>query len=81
MVFGRQMREEGADFRNPHFAGVTLVMEEDEAPNPVDVGFFGAERIMFETQRLPDQIEQFRGICHQNLLCRMVGVCHNKIAC
>jgi len=37
-----QMGEESLDFRDAHVAGVTLVVEQDVAPGPTDVGFLGA---------------------------------------
>ena len=79
MLLGRQVYEESADFRHPHFTGVAFVMEENEAPNPLNVSFFGAEGIMFEAQRLPDQVQQFRGVRYRNFLCKKTGVSHNRI--
>jgi len=46
------MGEESLDFRDAHVAGVTLVVEQDVAPGPTDVGFLGANRVVFD----PDEI-------------------------
>jgi hypothetical protein len=34
-------------FKATHFLGLAFGMEEDEAFNPVEIGFFGTEGIMF----------------------------------
>jgi hypothetical protein len=36
-------------------------VEQDVAPDPTDVCFFGADGIVFDTQRVTDVIEQFSG--------------------
>jgi hypothetical protein len=42
-----QMSEEGGDFRSAHVFGVTLVVEKDEAFDPIVVRVFGAPGVMF----------------------------------
>jgi hypothetical protein len=41
--FYRQVCEEPADLFGPHLCRVTLVVEEDKAPEPVTLGFLGAQ--------------------------------------
>lgn len=43
----RQVGQEGLDFRSAHLGGMALVLEEDIAPDPIDVGFFRANGIVF----------------------------------
>jgi len=43
-----EVGKESLDFWGAHFAGVTFVMEEDEAFDPIHVGCFGAIGIVFE---------------------------------
>ncbi len=59
-----EVGKESLDFWCAHFAGVTFVMEEDEAFDPVDVGFFGAIGIVFEAQGFADLVKQF--FCHRD---------------
>jgi len=40
--------EEGFDFGAAHFAGVALVVEQDRAGGPGDVGFLGADGVGLE---------------------------------
>ncbi len=47
VALGRQVGEEGADFGRPHLAGMPFVVEADEAFDPVDVGFFGVQGVVF----------------------------------
>ena len=72
-----EVGEESLDFWSAHFEGVTFVMEEDEAFDPVDVGFFGAIGIMFEAQGFADLVEKF--FCHRRLIlsrgCSIIYVC------
>jgi hypothetical protein len=59
-----QVREELADLIRPHLFRVALVVEEDEALAPVDVGALGADAIMPEPQAAPDLLEERRFIGH-----------------
>src|SRR3990167_2888511 len=54
------MREESADFGPAHLQRMTLVVEQDEAANPLHVLLFGAERQMSQATVIPDLIEQLR---------------------
>ena len=56
-VYG-QVGEEGFDFRGSHIFGMSFVVEEDEAFDPVDVGFLGADGVVFEADGLTNSIEQ-----------------------
>jgi len=57
----RRAEEEGFDFGCGHGGGVAEFVEADEACDPVDVGLFGADGVVFEAQRIADLIEQFPG--------------------
>jgi hypothetical protein len=60
VVVDGQVGEEGGDFGRAHVFGVAFVMEEDEAFDPVHVGFFGADGIVLETNGLAKLVEEFR---------------------
>lgn len=49
-AIGGQVREELADLFGSHLFRVALVMEEDEAADPVDVGALSADAIMPKSQ-------------------------------
>ncbi len=51
----------GFDFRRAHLLRVTLVMEEDEAPGPIDIGIFSANGVVLRLERLAHLVEQFFG--------------------
>lgn len=40
---------------------MAFMMKEDEAFDPVEVGFFGADRVVFGTKRVTNLIKEFRG--------------------
>lgn len=48
-----QVGEEGFDFRDIHGLGMALIVEEDEAYDPADIGFLCVKRILPDAQRLP----------------------------
>ena len=64
-----QVGEKGFDFGAAHFVGMALVMEQDEAGDPPDVGLFGADGVVLETDGVTDTstelsaglIEEFLG--------------------
>ena len=58
MLLDRQMRKECLDLRRGHRVRVPLAMEKDEAFNPVDVGLFGAQAVMFEANAIANAIEE-----------------------
>ncbi len=47
-----------------HLGWVAFIMEKDEMRHPIQVGFFGAERIMFKPQDILHLVEEF--FCHFN---------------
>jgi len=51
------MGEEGCDFCVPHILGMALVVKEDVAFDPTNVGLFGADGVMFEANGIADLIE------------------------
>lgn len=51
--------DELVDFRHSHFFWVALVVKEDVFTNPLDVGFFGTERILFEANVVSEAVEKF----------------------
>jgi len=57
ILTNRQMGEKSFNFRDIHIFGVAFVMEKDEAFNPVEIGFFGADRVMHSSQRVADLVE------------------------
>src|SRR5207245_1869325 len=52
----RQVIEEGADLRRAHFAWMAIVMEEDEATNPVSEGGNACRRVPLPLQDQADQV-------------------------
>ena len=58
------MGEEGADFVCAHVFGVSFLMEEDVAADPVYVGFFGAVGVVFGAQGVGELVEEF--FCHDS---------------
>ena len=57
VLFDGQVGEESFDFGGAHLVGVALVVEEDEAADPVDVGLFGADGVVFDPDGVTDLIE------------------------
>jgi hypothetical protein len=53
------MREKGADFRRTHGGRMTFVLEEDKAPNPIDISLFGPDAVMFQANFLTYKVEEF----------------------
>jgi hypothetical protein len=56
-----QVGEEGFDLRGAHVPWVPLVVEQDEAFDPPDIGVFGADGVMLAADRIADLIEQCVG--------------------
>jgi len=54
----------GADLGHTHVAGMAFTVEEDEAPDPVDIRFLGAAGLTFEPEQLAYLVEQFGGLGH-----------------
>jgi hypothetical protein len=54
-----QVGEELFDLGGSHLGGVAFIVEEDKAFAPLDVAFFGTDRVVFEANFLSELIEQF----------------------
>jgi len=64
-----QMGEKGFDFRRAHVARMTLVVEENETFDPIDVGFFGADGVVLESDGVSYLVEYLLwGMAHVILL-------------
>ncbi len=50
--FGGEVDDVGADFVGAHLGGMFFMLEEDEAADPVEVGFFGAVGVVLCTQSI-----------------------------
>jgi F420-dependent methylenetetrahydromethanopterin dehydrogenase len=55
------VKEKGFDVRVTHFSRMAFVVEENEALDPVDVGFFGADGIALETYGVANAIQETFG--------------------
>jgi hypothetical protein len=51
--------EESLDLRGAHLTGVAFVVEEDEAGDPVHVGVFGVDGVVFLLQDSAHVVKQF----------------------
>jgi hypothetical protein len=65
-LFDGKMRQERLDFCTPHVFGVALVVKEDEATNPIHVGFLSPVGIMLEPNDISNLVEQFSGWMRHN---------------
>jgi len=54
-----QVGEEGLDFGDAHLGRVAFMVEEDIAPDPAQVAFFGAQGIVSSAQDVFSLFEQF----------------------
>jgi hypothetical protein len=55
------VKEKGFDVRVAHFSRMAFVVEENEALDPVDTGFFGADGIALETYGVANAIQETFG--------------------
>ena len=55
------MKEKGSDVRVAHLLRMAFVVEENEALDPVDVGFFGTDGIALETYGVANAIQETFG--------------------
>ena len=53
-----EVGQEGLHLGSAHLLGMALVVEEDEAFDPVDVGLAGARRVVHETDGVIHLFEQ-----------------------
>jgi hypothetical protein len=44
---------------------MALLMEEDEALNPVDISTFSANAVVFEPNGMANEVEEFRLVVHR----------------
>ena len=58
MVHG-QVRQVGSHFRFSHVGRVSFLVEEDEAPDPADVGLFGARAVVTESEGVANLVQEF----------------------
>ncbi len=70
------MRDEVVDVGFVEVARVAQSMEVHEAPDPLHVGFFGADAQMLDPTRLADLGQQFHGVgsCFLSEMCYLEGV-------
>lgn len=64
MLINCEAVEESLYFGSAHLLWMASVMEQDEAFDPMHIGFFGARRVLLETDGISYLVEQF-------LLCRL----------
>jgi hypothetical protein len=57
MFFDGQTGQKGGNFPFAHVVRVALLMEENETPNPVDIGLLGAQAVMFHPQMPANAIQ------------------------
>ncbi len=57
-----QVGEKGFHLSDAHLPRVAFVVEEDEAPDPLQVGFFGAVSIMLSAEDNLHLIEELLGL-------------------
>jgi hypothetical protein len=57
-----ETRKKGANLGLGQGFGMALAVEDDEAPNPSDVGLLGARAIVTGSQAFPDLVKKTRGL-------------------
>jgi len=58
LVLHGQRHQEARNLAGAHLGGVPLAVEEDEPPDPVDVGFLGPPTVVPGADGLPDPVEE-----------------------
>ena len=58
--FHGQMAQECVDFGGTHLIRVSLTVEENESPNPLQVGFLRPQAVVFDSKDLPHLLEKLR---------------------
>jgi hypothetical protein len=58
VFFHRQVGQKGLDLRCAHFGRVAHIVEVDVAFDPIDIGCFGADGVVFEAQGITHPVEQ-----------------------
>ncbi len=70
VFFNSEMGEELFDFGCTHFARVAFVVEEDKALDPIYIGLFGANGIVFEADGVAHLVKEFfLGLFHRFSIC------------
>ena len=60
VAFHGQMTQKCVDFGSTHLIRVSLTMKENESPDPLQVGFFRPQAVVFDPKDLPHLIEKLR---------------------
>ena len=55
-----EVREEPRHFLFPHFSGMTFLVINNEALDPIDVSLLGTNAVMLASNDVADLIKQFR---------------------
>jgi hypothetical protein len=63
LVLYGERRQEGRDLGGTHVDGVAFAVEEDEPPNPMDVGLLGPPAVMPGAYGLADPVEESGRAC------------------
>jgi hypothetical protein len=63
-AFDRQVRKELRDLRGRHVRRVSFAVEQNEAPNPLEIGSFCSEAVVLSSDTVAHTIEQLRGSFH-----------------
>jgi hypothetical protein len=58
LLFDRQKSQVLRDLLFPHRSGMSFIVEENKAPDPVEIGFFRAAGIILLAQRVPNPYQQ-----------------------
>ncbi len=82
MAFGREVTEQYPDLRLAQLERVPLGVEEDEAPNPVNVRLLGPRAVVLPPDREPHLVEEL-GSRHASRLPRPINrvSCDRRAAC
>lgn len=59
IALGREVDDELLDFGDSHFTRMPFVVEQDVTADPVEVGFFGAQGVVFSADGVADLVEEF----------------------
>lgn len=59
VAFDGEVGEEGFDFRFSHIFKMAFVVKEYEAADPLNVAFFGAIGVVFNSEGVADLVKEF----------------------
>lgn len=71
---GGEVCDEGLNFRDSHFGGMALIMMEDVALAPIEVGLFGTVGVVLGTDGVAKLVEEFFPLQGRCLLRRHCGL-------